>query len=234
MDIKLIEDFQQYFDSERLKRGRTYFEEGCVKQVIIRGNIVKAIVLGNNPYRVKLDLEKSKFDCSCPDDVNCKHMAALFYYLKSGNFKEINKIMKDLGKKDKKELIAIIKELLIYDNHLVRLITKNEETIEKLIKKLWLKYRDELSSFYDRFDYIIENMEFQKNKLHILLILIYRLIDLCDHGWNNEGELDSCFEEAFELLNEEFKKINNKRKKEIMKEIEYRLQGYDYLLEFLE
>jgi len=234
MDISIIKDFEKYFDSNRLERGKAYFEEGNIKGVIIQDKIVKAIVIGNNYYRVKLDLSKNKFRCSCPDSVNCKHMVALFYYLRSNKLGDINKILKDLKKKEKKELIEIIKALLIYDQNLTILITKNNLDINKLIKKLWIKYRDELPSFYDRFDYIVENISFQKNKLDSLVNLIYRLIDLCDHGWNDEGKIDFCFEEVFELLNEEFKKIDKNKKMKIKKDIKYRLQNYDYLLDFLE
>ncbi len=73
-------------------RGKQYFRQGKVKNVEISENFVSAKIQGSKTYHVWIafddDLQHKQMSCTCPyfRTDNCKHLAALFYYLNANNF----------------------------------------------------------------------------------------------------------------------------------------------------
>src|SRR3989338_7926280 len=146
--MNVLKKFEQHFDSQRLKDGKEYFKMGLVRNVTVDESTASAIVKGNSSYRVKLDIQKQIFTCSCPCDFNCKHEAALFYYLRENNVDNSSSILNILNTKSKKELIELIKKIVVSSPQVLTMINPDNQNVDKQIKQLWLKYESDLESFY--------------------------------------------------------------------------------------
>ncbi len=74
----------QLFTKQVAKRGKRLFEDHCVISVSTDQHKVIGLVLGSQPYHVRLQLTEGEVDfteCDCPYGYECKHAAALIYYL---------------------------------------------------------------------------------------------------------------------------------------------------------
>jgi len=232
--MKILKNFEQHFDSQRLKDGKEYFKMGLVRNVTVDESTASASVKGNSPYRVKLDIQKKVFTCTCPCDFNCKHEAALFYYLRENNVDNSSPILSILNTKSKKELIELVKKMAVSNPQILTMLNPDNQNVEKQIKQLWLRYEDDLEPFYLKFDNIMNIIRLKENRKDLLLPLFRRLIDLSDHGWNNDQELDPCFEEVLTLLNKELKKMDKLEARKLKKEIKAIVAYQDYLLDYID
>lgn len=85
-----IGNIKKYFDIIILKRGYDYYINGNVKRVVTDGKNYEALVNGTRTYKVRISITEDRIDnmsCTCPyysPNVNCKHIAAVLYYLKEG------------------------------------------------------------------------------------------------------------------------------------------------------
>ena len=131
-------DFEDAFDEDFLSEGYYYYLDWNVNNVVKKQNIITANVLGTKRYKVEIEEDSGKYiggSCKCPysDGVgDCKHIAALLYYLNNENNIESNleskkEVIEDinpniintiLNKIDKDELIDFIKNALTDDNDL--------------------------------------------------------------------------------------------------------------------
>ena len=81
------EDWKELFAPHILQRGLACYREGAVETLRREGDVVKAIVLGSQRYRVEIGLKGGNitdWSCDCPyasDGTPCKHLAAVFYGL---------------------------------------------------------------------------------------------------------------------------------------------------------
>ncbi len=81
------EDWKDLFAPRILQRGLAYYQEGAVETLRREGDVVKAVVLGSERYRVEIGLkgdEIAGWSCDCPyasKGAPCKHLAAVFYGL---------------------------------------------------------------------------------------------------------------------------------------------------------
>ena len=72
-----------------MERGEDYSEEGLVSNVIKTDSGYQALVEGNDMYEVEIEMDDGRiydmsYDCPFADSGNnCKHMAAVLYYLDS-------------------------------------------------------------------------------------------------------------------------------------------------------
>ncbi|MHB8172087.1 MAG: SWIM zinc finger family protein [Thermincolia bacterium] len=65
-----------------IERGFNYYIKGRVNKPVIDKDRVKAMVHGTHWYQVNIDLAYFHLSqCSCPVQVECKHIAAVFFYL---------------------------------------------------------------------------------------------------------------------------------------------------------
>jgi hypothetical protein len=104
-----------------VRKGRPYAEGGAILDPVAQGDTLKARVQGtaDRPYRVWARLAGGKVaeaHCSCPvgDGGRCKHVAALLlaYRDDPGGFTELEDVDANLRKRDKAELIALVKQML--------------------------------------------------------------------------------------------------------------------------
>lgn len=78
-------EWETYFQKRILDRGYDYYLDGCVEDLRITPNRIKAVVYGTHPYHVEIKLNGNRIigmSCDCPyaqDEHNCKHMAAVLY-----------------------------------------------------------------------------------------------------------------------------------------------------------
>lgn len=79
-----IKDIDKYFEHRILRRGYEYFKHNHICAVKETNGIFKAIVEGTDLYHVIIDTTTKEIDmtCDCPCETNCKHMAAVLYYIK--------------------------------------------------------------------------------------------------------------------------------------------------------
>ena len=87
-------DWKELFAPRILQRGLVYYREGAVKMLQRKGDVVNAVVLGRERYRVEIGLkgdEITDWSCDCPyasEGTPCKHMAAVFYGLDDADREE--------------------------------------------------------------------------------------------------------------------------------------------------
>lgn len=84
-------NWKDEFNPHILARGKKYFEEGRVSQIIQYGNRIVANVEGTEDYCVEIDLPGGVPDswlCTCPYAVkdSCKHKAALLFAIEAGGY----------------------------------------------------------------------------------------------------------------------------------------------------
>lgn len=85
-------NISNYFESAIRNRGREYFNKGRVNKVEISKNFVSAKIKGTQNYHVWISFNENlmplKMSCTCPyfEKGNCKHLAALLYYLDANNY----------------------------------------------------------------------------------------------------------------------------------------------------
>ncbi len=107
-------NFEELFDKEILRRGYRYYLEDAVQKVTKNEEIYKALVYGTEIYEVEVNINENgvveDMDCDCPyaRNDNCKHMAALLYYIKNEDEIENIKETKNVNNYDK--VISKIKE----------------------------------------------------------------------------------------------------------------------------
>jgi uncharacterized Zn finger protein len=87
-------DWKELFAPRILQRGLAYYREGAVEMLQRKGDVVNAVVLGRERYRVEIGLkgdEITDWSCDCPyasEGTPCKHMAAVFYGLDNADREE--------------------------------------------------------------------------------------------------------------------------------------------------
>ena len=201
-------DFKDDFNTRILSRGYEYYEDGLVEDVLLKGNIVTAKVLGTETYDVSVEIDNGIFidgDCTCPyasDGSYCKHMAALLYYLDNENLDENNnyttkekEIRDSLKTINKIELDDFLVELLIedrdvYDKFRLRFNKSFPSlTIEDYENKIYSAI--ESSAGRDGFIDYHESWDYTKN-MHKITSEVNSLVD--------NGEYDLAFEVAKTIL----------------------------------
>lgn len=77
-------DWEDLFDEDVANRGYGYFMEKRVKNFQATDKLISAQVMGYHNYDVEIHLGHNQIidmECTCPYGDNCKHMAAVLYYL---------------------------------------------------------------------------------------------------------------------------------------------------------
>ena len=151
-----IKKIYKNFDEIILRRGYEYYKNGHVSNVYEVPEGYNGIVIGSNRYLVNINIVKDNYllSCDCPCEYNCKHMAAVLYYLKKGcRNKKINSINVKVNN---------IKDLRKYLNNRLRnlKISKkfgkiNYGDLYEIIKNIFEIIKDE-KNIDKYFDYCLE------------------------------------------------------------------------------
>ena len=65
-------EWESYFYKRILDRGYDYYLDGCVEDLRITSNRIKAVVYGTHPYHVEIKLNGNRIigmSCDCPYDI---------------------------------------------------------------------------------------------------------------------------------------------------------------------
>ena len=161
------------FQKHILERGYNYTYN--VNNVKMSGNKIEACVSGTKDYLVKVDLDDYSMSCTCPyfERANCKHIAALLYYLENEKREDFNTDFE--SSEDIEELFNIVGvddridfllDLLLEDRELSN---KFRQKFSKGIEREY--YLEKLSNilFEDDFDY--ELSDFIENDMEYLYLV---------------------------------------------------------------
>ncbi len=122
------------FAGHILKRGSGYYEVGRVRNLVVEGDRIEALVEGSEPYDVQISMENGsvkEMTCNCPyanDGNNCKHMAAVLFAWQEGlsqkspdfEDREEHESVRDLvGRTDDKSLKEFLVRQLEQDQELL-------------------------------------------------------------------------------------------------------------------
>ncbi|MBZ0198824.1 MAG: hypothetical protein K8H86_03085, partial [Ignavibacteriaceae bacterium] len=137
------EIIKEYFEPKIAQRGKSYFNIKFVDDVQIDNNYFTATVFGSKNYRVNIAFNDSfkpiDMHCTCPyfEIAECKHLAALLYYINSLGYFDGNK---ELNEADK---------IMLLQNNKISSLTSNKTDSFPLDSKDWLaqiKLESELAS----------------------------------------------------------------------------------------
>lgn len=231
-DIKepsMLKNFEKLFDGQYLERGREYYKEGAVKNVLKEGNNVTANVQGNELYRISIDLKSEEMECSCPCDFNCKHMAAVLYSLRANKAGETDKLFAPLKNKSKEELEEIIKKMVMENPEHAIFINSDKTSLGKEIRQLWLT-GDEYG-FQMKSRRLLEMVPKTEKPLELELKLFRKLFQIFDHN-GGPGFMEPRMFNLLKEMSKELKKPENKtQKQKIIKEIKNLVKEYDWFLD---
>lgn len=211
MEIPL-DQFELHINNNILKRGLSYYEDGCVNEVEeITEGVYEAIVSGSEDYTVEIEVIEGVIKeciCSCPYDLGpvCKHVVAVLFYLQQ-DVLQIEEIFlpenkskrKNATKRAKKktvlEQINVILQNVSYEE-LQRFITekaKDDTTFRNILFTYFAGYNtSESKEMYNKFIQSILRKEGGRNGF------IY---------WNQTGAVRNHVEE---LINTAQKQIERK------------------------
>lgn len=228
IDKKIIKSLLNQFDNLDYKKGKQYYEEGSISNVILNGEMINSKCLGNREYIQTINIENNLMTCSCPNsNPFCKHLAALVLWLKENEPILVDNIKMKLEKKSKNELIDIIMQLNLYYPEIVNLKIENKfsnEALFSLIKKLWIRHEAEFDEFCIKKD-VIETEIFRKKDFDILIPYLRKLIDIRDHYYSEIFE-----EEIIEPFLVKYDQIHHLTQKEL-KELKSIFPHYEYLFD---
>lgn len=196
---KELTNFEKEFDSTIWQRGKEYYREGLIGNVIKSGDMIKAESYGNSTYHLKINMKTKDMTCSCPCDFNCKHLAALIIWLKNNKLNDFSEQIKKLNSMSKTELVNALRNILEKQPEInIYLQTIDENAIKDLIKKLWFPKSDESISLYNKIGFIKENI-LKKPTFNLIIIFIRKLIDMFDHDPESNELMDQIGEFLYEI-----------------------------------
>lgn len=223
-----IPSLKNNFGSEILERGYDYYKEGRIKNLIVDGKKVKAVVIGNRNYRITIDLAKNNFKCTCPCDFNCKHAAAVLYELReNAEVETVDNLKTKLNKKSKEELAAILQKILVSEPRFKKLLGNKPEDISKTIKSLDLDYDEDIDKFVDDVNNLYDSIMKQKDKLNNLVALFKKCFKIWDELGGVEPLEDSMFE-ILETVSKEAKKLSKNKRQSLIQGLVDLTRGFDF------
>lgn len=128
------------YGSKTYEKGLEYYQSGRVALVIKCGGELTGEVVGNERYRVKVDLDSYHGTCSCPVRHNCKHAVALLLSYLNGDYFDADNAIRSAKKAD---LAELVKDTVSENPFLAFKLDKRGELVEKRIKSLLEEYIDE-------------------------------------------------------------------------------------------
>lgn len=204
--------WRDLFQDDILGRGVDYFIRNLVENVYVKDNIIEATVYGTEKYKVEIikeDEEVIDLSCSCPyadAGNNCKHMAAVLFYLEDKeNILLGQDIEENIGKLVEDAEIALIKEFLI------DILKNDEKLINRFKSRLQCdisptdmkRYKSQVNNIFRRYAGYDDFVDYKNARG-----FISELEEILDN--DIQAMLDNNqLTEAFELTNYIFIKVAN-------------------------
>ena len=221
-------NFEDYFDSQILSRGKNYYRENRILDIWSQDNLITAYIAGSEIYRIELkvnDKEILNSYCSCPysedGEFMCKHIAAVLYYLKENEILELEPIdNKQLKQNTEKSKLSKIYDEIQYE---FRKISDKDGFINYYNGRYFV---DLISNTSDYIDDFIDNEDY--NDAFELIKYTYNFIkDTYMDGSNGE------YQESLYLINESASKLlYNEEYYNIFKDYTYEVASDNALDDF--
>ncbi len=213
-----IKELEKKFDSTIWQRGKEYYTEGLIGNVIKSGNRIKAESYGNSTYRLEVDLKEMSMKCSCPCDFNCKHLAALIIWLKNNKIADLSEQVSFLNSMTKSELVSILGTILEkYPDMTIYTQTLDDNAIKDLIKKLWFPRNGDNISLFNKLDFI-KKFVLRKQKFDLLILFLRKLIDMFNHDADSNELMDYIDEFLYGISKIKLTKEKNGEIRKIIKD----------------
>lgn len=211
----LLKKFENEFDSTIWQRGKEYYREGLVGNIIKSGNVIKAESYGNSTYRLEINLKSGDMKCSCPCDFSCKHLAALIIFLKNNKIPDFSETVNNLNSMTKPQLVSALSTILEKNPEMsIYFQSLDDNAVKDLIKKLGFPRSGDNIPLFNKLDYVKESI-LKKPKFELIILFLRKLIDMFDHDDSNEimDYIDDFLYDIDKL------KLTKEQKKEIRKVI---------------
>lgn len=169
--------WKKLFSEKLLKYGKA--NSNNVNKVKCLNNNIIANVKGKNNYFVKITLnnqEIKELSCNCNDNANCKHEAALLFYLDDTEWKienEEKNLLKLIQNTNESDLKSLLIEL-----------AEDEKIKDIIIKKLYSKQKIDKKEIENYLNELIYNNLKNEDKIisEILFFLEYDIYNLIELG----------------------------------------------------
>ncbi len=215
---RILIDLEKEFDSTIWQRGREYYREGLIGDIIKSGDMVRAKSYGNSTYRLEINLKSGDMKCSCPCDFNCKHLAALIIWLKNNKIPDFSKQANKLNSMTKQELVNVLATILEKQPELsFYMQTPDEDAIKNLIKELWFPRCGDNASLFNKFDFIKKSI-LKKPEFELIVLFLKKLIDMFDHGPDSNELMDYVDEFLYDISKLNLKKEQKIEIRELIKD----------------
>ncbi len=176
-------EWKKYFNGSVLERGLSYYNKDNIKINNSSSKIVEATVYGGNDYNIRIkftDGEIISMNCDCyyyMHETNCKHLAAVLYYLEDNNEILQDNNVKSILESVKQENINdfILRELERDNDLFIKFkIYNNLEFDENYYLNKIKKISDEDKYFSETMKFIDEDLEFlfENNQFKLILKII--------------------------------------------------------------
>lgn len=230
-----------------------YVDPQRMKDCTYSGNVIRAKVIGNATYRVKIEIDKKKHSfgyCTCPafrNNANCKHIVAVSIAFQKHPewFKKIktteNKL-KNISHEKSVEILGLLSDIVPEANKIIE--CELEEPQKRI--ELYSKYvrdvintalnnpEDDVSEELEIFQHIAE-YSFKNKQYFTCLKICYEIVYGClkvDNEFGSTEIFPSCFvSETWELYMEALRKIRcTKNEKNEMLEQLNKLNSFESYL----
>ena len=217
MKTELIK-LEKEFDSTIWQRGREYYHEGLVGNVVKFKNVIKAESYGNSTYRLEINLKSGDMKCSCPCDFSCKHLAALIIFLKNNKIPDFSEQVNKFNSMTKPQLVSAISTILEKNPEMsIYLQNLDDHAVKDLIKKLWFPRSGDSISLFNKVDYI-KNLILKKPRFELIAIFLRKLIDMFDHDPDSNEIMDYIDEFLYDINKIKLTKEQKKDMRKIIKD----------------
>jgi uncharacterized Zn finger protein len=202
------EEIREYIGDRSFERGYGYFKNGAIFDARRQGMALKACCEGSQPqpYLAKVTFVPSGLEstCSCPVGTRCKHVTALLltWLHNPDEFREVEELESALERKNKGELIALIKKMLLRKPELETLLEKTSRehiSVETYRRQAAAAFRyqgwgAEMEIASDLRNIIVIGEEFAEQGDHADAAIVYEAVsqEILDHYEmfrDEEGEL---------------------------------------------
>lgn len=222
MDLK----FEDLFDEEILKRGYKYYKQDLIYDVTKDGKFYEGLVDGTEEYHVKIEMEEQgkiiNMRCTCPyaRRENCKHMAALLYYIgKEENIESKKEIEEQDFEENSKE---------DYEKRIARTINRAMGRTGYIAYHKTYRFLERMYVFIHEAENLIKKKEYQVS-FWIATLILEKIpnLDIDDHDGNMYPMAMDCAEIIEKILqkcknkdieNEIFDWLNGAIKNNVLRE----------------
>lgn len=204
--------WKHLFQDHILGRGLDYFIRNLVENVYVKDNIIEATAYGTEEYKVEIvkkNDEIIELSCNCPyadGGNNCKHMAAVLFYLED---KERALKIEDI----ETSITKLVKEAdsVLVEDFLIDILKNDEKLLNRFKSRLQCdispadmkRYKDQVNSIFRRYAGHHDFVDY-KNAWGF----ISELEEILDNDIQAMVD-NNQLEEAFELTNYIFIKVGN-------------------------